>query len=366
MNTKHDQADISCEFWQAGCCQLLQKLTGVAEKELCSVDRSACRACLRGFPPSTDDINPVVASLLHQLTSAIVDRNGVEGCGRQKALELNQWAEENIPVLPADEDDIEAPAPQTILAKPRSREERIESLLPFPKQRRGPTIRNWAVGVTTAPRRLETLSHCVASLAQSGWPTPHLFVDSPVPIPENCSGLPITVRNPKTGAFPNYYLSLAELLLGNPGADAYLMVQDDVLFYNHPGLREYLEQALWPGDQPGPVSLFCSRFYTQPQPGWSRLDAAWVWGAQAFVFPREIAQAFIADRDVLMHRWNPRFQGLANIDSLLGQWAHRRGSPIYFPTPSLVQHIGHVSTLWRTSRVAGGRRAEQFAGEPSS
>jgi hypothetical protein len=47
-----------------------------------------------------------------------------------------------------------------------------------------------------------------------------------------------------------------------------------------------------------------------------------------------------------MHRWNPKHKGLANLDALIGQWAERSRVPIFFPTPSLVQHIGHVSTLW--------------------
>jgi hypothetical protein len=55
-----------------------------------------------------------------------------------------------------------------------------------------------------------------------------------------------------------------------PQADAYLMVQDDALFYDREDLREYLEAALWPDGPVGAVSLYCPMAYTQPRSGWHR------------------------------------------------------------------------------------------------
>ena len=93
----------------------------------------------------------------------------------------------------------------------------------------------------------------------------------------------MTWREDGVGAWPSWYLALAELVLQQPDADAYLMLQDDVVLHDRESLRGYLERVLWPGDRPGLVSLF----YTGPDttPGWHR-DEAWHWGARASCSPR--------------------------------------------------------------------------------
>ena len=136
-----------------------------------------------------------------------------------------------------------------------------------------------------------------------------------------------------------------------------MIVQDDTLFCSVAGLRGYLESIFWPGRQPGVASLFCSRADTQPHAGWYRFEGVWVWCALAFVFSREAAQRFLADRDVVLHRWSRSRNGLADISWRVGKWAHSNDVPIYYPTPSLVQHIGDVSALWEGVRAFGNRRA---------
>jgi hypothetical protein len=182
-------------------------------------------------------------------------------------------------------------------------------------------------------------------------------------MPARFSDLPVTLREPRIGAWPNYYLALGELFMRDPDADAYLLIQDDSLFFAHAGLRVYLEQILWPGPEPGIVSLFCSRSYTQPVNGWHRFDGNWVWCALAFIFSNAAAKRFLADRSVIEHRCATPGEGLTKIDILIGAWAHERQVPLYYPTPSLVQHIGDVSTLWPLARIVGDRRADRFAGD---
>jgi hypothetical protein len=217
--------------------------------------------------------------------------------------------------------------------------------------------------VTTAPRRQETLSVCLDSLLRAGWPVPRLFVDSRVEIAARFAKLPVTLREPAVGAWPSYYLGLAELLLREPTADAYLMIQDDALLYDRENVREYLECALWPKWPLAAVSLYCPMVYTQPSAGWHTRADLWVYGALAFAFPRESAKRLIADLRVLGHRWTKRNEGLANIDLVIGHWARRNNVPIVYPTPSLVQHIGDTSTLWPRGRALGARKADQFAGD---
>jgi hypothetical protein len=149
-----------------------------------------------------------------------------------------------------------------------------------------------------------------------------------------------------------------------------MIVQDDSLFYEGEPLRPYLEQeVLWPdlcaGGQ-GVVSLYCPSAYTRRRPGWHAVTEFWGWGALAFVFSNEMARDFLMDRQVFDHRWTGRSDGLAHIDVVVGRWAQRRGMPVWAPSPSLVQHIGDVSSLWVDARAEGDRRADWFAGDPGA
>jgi hypothetical protein len=234
-------------------------------------------------------------------------------------------------------------------------------IIPAPARQTGPRVRRWAVGVTTAPRQVPTLANCLQSLAGAGWDRPRLFADGPVAIPEEFNALPRSTREPLVGAWPNFFLCLVELLMREPDAEGYLVVQDDVQFAADLPVRDYLERILWPGARAGIVSLFCSRAYTQSQPGWYRFKGVWAWGALAFVFSRDAARQFLADAEVVRHRWRPLRNGLTDIDGCIGRWASRRNVPLYYPTPSLVQHVGEVSSLWPGERAHGNRRATWFA-----
>jgi|GEM_PF-976467 len=395
---------------ETACCRLLQEISGVENARRCRVRRDACEACCDSFRPSAQEINPVIASQLYALTDTVIERGGEAGCDAGKAAELQQWAEVNLELVDFDEKAcavaprvvtpcchlgaeigyrIEAAAqghtwlPVFACAHPAHRETTpaecvgcrdwrarpgpdpvpLEQLLPVPRERVGPRLCRWAVAVTTAPRRQATLELCLDSLARAGWDRPRLFVDSAVTIADRFSHFPVTFRESKVGAWPNYYLALAEQLLREPQADAFLMVQDDVIFYDRHNLREYLEQALWPAHPIAALSLYCSQAYTRRKSGWHRHRGKWAYGALAFVFPRMSAKRFIADALVLEHRWSGPGNGRAGISSVIGAWASRHRLPIYYPTPSLVQHVGDTSAVWPQARAAGCRRADQFAGD---
>ncbi len=339
---------------QSARCALLEQITGVRDASLCHVNRDACLACCRSFPPTAGEINPIIASLLYGLSTEIASRGGVAGCDRSQAELVNRFAAEYVS---SEADCLDTPADREV-ASPSAT---LDQIIPAPARRSGSRVKRWAVGVTTAPRPVTTIADCLASLAAAGWDQPRLFVDGAAPIPPSFASLPRTDRNPQLGAWPSYYLALAELLMREPEADAFLMVQDDVLFAADFDVRAYLERILWPGKTPWTVSLFCPRPYTQPEPGWHAFEDDWIWGAQAFVFSREAAQFFLADLEVVRHRWNHDRNPLADIDWCIGQWASMRKRPIHYPTPSLVQHIGELSSLWKGQRVWGYRRASWFA-----
>jgi hypothetical protein len=399
--------------WEGGVevavCGLVQQLSGAEDPLLSAVRRDACTACCRSSPPSPGALNPVIASLLYEVAERVRAAGGVPGCPAGRVTGLQNWARHSLSREPARPRRLRLPVrtdrpcchlgpeigfrlagaggPRRIAVcacrhpghrettaddcarcrdwadRPEQAPVPIEQLVPPPAVRRGPAVRRWAVGVTTAPRRQPTLAWCLDSLARAGWDRPRLFMDSAVAVPERHRGLPVSLRDSRLGAWPNYYLAVAELLMRDPHADAYLLVQDDVVFYDRQDLRAYLERSLWPAEPVGAVSLFCSRAYTRPRPGWHRRRGRWVWGAQAFAFPRTSAKRLVADPYVLEHRWGSRHGGLAYIDVLLGEWAARHGLPIYYPSPSLAQHVGDTSTLWPDSRADGGRSADQFAGD---
>jgi hypothetical protein len=218
--------------------------------------------------------------------------------------------------------------------------------------------------VVTSPRRQPTLEATLDSLVRAGWNTPHLFLDGTVRVPERFGDLPGVLREPRVGTWPNYYLALAELLMRRPDADAYLLAEDDALFYDGEALREYMEQTLWPERRPCIVSLYCPSLNTARDHGWQPLRPGWTVGALAFVFPRRLAQDFLLDRAVCDHRWGRRREdsGLAHTDIVIGQWALRKRIRIWHPTPSLVQHIGVTSTLGLNLEAAGERRADCWIG----
>ncbi len=341
------------------CCELLARLIGPAGEGRCHVGRDACEACVDSFPPTTEDINYVIASLLVQITDDILESGAGAGEDRRRALELREWAEACIPVGFPDE----AEADGNVQVESSLPWAALDRTIPMPATRCGPAVAEWAVGITTAPRRQPTLEFCLAALIGAGWEEPRLFVDeATAPLPSRFGSVARSVRETRIGAWPNYYLALAELTLRHPAADAYMILQDDALLIQHPGLRAYLEQVLWLGDRPGIVSLYCARPYTQAGPGWYALPMQWIWGALAFVFPAEVARRFLADPEVIRHRGRGE-SGLTGIDVLIGRFAYRNDLPVYFPTPSLAQHIGHVSALWDRARVAGSRRAVSFVGD---
>ncbi|WP_437194472.1 hypothetical protein [Planctomicrobium sp. SH527] len=209
---------------------------------------------------------------------------------------------------------------------------------------------DWAVGMTTAPRRKPTLERSLTSLIAAGWSSLRLFAEPGTEIPTQFEHLPITQHDKQLGAFPNWCLGLAELVLREPRADAYLMCQDDVLFSE--GLRGYLEESLWPSPEAGVISVYCPNHYaTNRNVGFHVENRGWQsCGALAYILPAASARALLCDLKVQEHRLNGPAEGLRNIDSVIGRWCLETGRTYLVHTPSLAQHIGEISTIWTGAR----------------
>ena len=390
-------------------CGLLQQIVGAENEGQFRVGRDACRACRNTYRPSIGTINSVVASFLYAITDRIIDADGIAGCDVDKAQNLQDWAKGGLEIyFPEDQhsnhddrlwreccnlgDEIgfriraatSGPVRTPVFSCLHSAHSETTELdcrlcrdwsdknqlgsppalkkILEPERKNRPAARmRWAVGVTTARRRQQTIEACLESLRRAGWSAPRLFVDGLIVPSEGTNIVPLTLRSPAVGAWPNYYLSLMELLIRQPDADTIMIVQDDAVFYDRVDLRDKLDSLLWLSDPPGIVSLYCSSAYERENAGWYQSDEEWNWGAVAFVFPRERAVQFLSDPQVLEHRWSSR--GEKFIDEVIGKWAERNQVPIHFPSPSLVQHIGDSSTLWPNVPAAGYRRAGQFAGD---
>jgi hypothetical protein len=347
---------------QTAWCGRLAELFGSAERGLCEVRRDACDACCRSEPAADTGLNPVLASLLYKAAAGLLERGGTPDCGTAQASRLLQLADAHLECMfPWDDPRFLDPSrvPGDGGLEPGVSPPPLSDVFPTAAKRCGPGVTMWAVGVTTSPRKQPTLEICLDSLIRAGWERPWLFVDGGTRLDARRNHLPVTYREEKVGAWPNFYLALLELLMRQPEADAYLLVQDDALFYDGENLRAYLETMLWPDENVAAVSLYCPEPYTRRQAGWYQLDETWVWGALALVFSNPAARRFALDHQVFEHRWAGHRRD-ALIDVVVGAWARRNGGSVYYPAPSLVQHIGQTSTLWPAGRATGKRRANWF------
>lgn len=343
------EVDQASEF---ATCELVRLALPIANERLCRVSREACAACCTIDPATPTAWNTVVASAVYSAATAVASGPDMPAEAFALATEVRRQAEFRLETAGMESD---------VDGEPVQQFGSLDQLIPPPWKRRKGRIANWAVGVTTAPRRAPTLERCLDHLARAGWDAPHIFMDSIVRVPDRFGHLPGTLRSPAIGAWPNHYLSLFELTLRQPDADAFLILQDDALIYDGENVREYLERVLWPSAT-AIVSLYCPAPYNASRFGWRRFRKSWVWGAQAFLFSPEAARRYLLSRRVCQHRWRSAEKGLTQIDVLLGWWAWWRRVPIWYPTPSLVRHIGDISTLWVDNRTLGKRAANLFVG----
>jgi hypothetical protein len=336
-------------------CDLISVLLEKRREDAAVVDRRVCEACCQSFPPTERNLNPVIASLVY--TRATLLAEGLPaGPALERLRHVGAATHQALDVLYAE--------PVERLKAGDSAQPQLSTLLPPPRLRTGPRVGTWAIGVTTSPRIHPTLDECLDSIIQAGWARPQLFIDGPVRIADRHASLPTTYRTERVGAWPNYYLALAELMLRQPRADAFAVVQDDAVFYHHESLTRYLERVLWPSREPCLVSLYSCADDQARHNGWHPNHGLAVSGPVTLLFPAVIAKAFLTDFAVLERRWHPDEKVATTLGDLITTWANRQGIATWFPTPSLVRHIGDTSTLWPALRASGAQRAGRFADDP--
>lgn len=236
----------------------------------------------------------------------------------------------------------------------------------------------WAYGITTvgdnsgiqnANHRFGlTLPRTVKSLQRGGFDSPSFFIDG------ECSDIRMTlvkdydytIRTPNVGVSGNWLLSLCDLYHRNKKADRFVIFQDDVIVYHH--LFNYLNYIPYP--ERGYCNLYTydsnivvlqQNTGSPPSIGFfkSRITSEGIQagkGALALMFNREAVIALLTSR----HIW--KRQRETNIDGGIVQAMNEQGYSEYVHYPSLVDHIGEVSTIRRGTLG----RVKTFRGESFS
>ncbi len=199
---------------------------------------------------------------------------------------------------------------------------------------------NVATTVLTAPRPVSTLKRTVDSLSAAGFACGR-WED----------------RN-RSGHFREYMDALRHAVNREPQADAYFIVEDDVVFCR--GLRRYLRRTLWPGpvEKIGLCSPYCPKAYRQPKRGWSDAQSRrgfYLAGSQAWIFSPAAARAVLAEVAPL--------KSIHNADWEIGKWAGATGRQVWYHTPSLAQHVGLGNSALGDNTASDIRLAADFIGE---
>lgn len=214
------------------------------------------------------------------------------------------------------------------------------------KPRKNLGVIRWACALTTVPsRRNTTLPLTLRSLGAAGFPAPRLFVDGDADGERWAAetGLEVTARGGEpVRTFGNWVLAAAELYIRNPLADRFAIFQDDFVTYRN--LRGYLEKCTYP-------SVGYWNLYTFPmnakaakgQKGWYESNQAGL-GAVALVFDRVNLLRVITHEHMAGRPMDP-VRGHRAVDGGIVTAMRKVGGFEYVHSPSLVQHIGHTSTM---------------------
>lgn len=200
----------------------------------------------------------------------------------------------------------------------------------------------WATGITTVWERERTyFPRAMQAIVNAGW-QPHVFIDEP-----------------HIGTFGRWYLSLLELWIRNPTADAYAIFQDDIELCKN--VRPYIEKTGIPANvylnlvthplarEAPPTLAGCSggwfttrkRYNSLPLPNGLPSQAGR--GACALVFPRQAAKELLkAERmlDKPVEKYST-----CNLDGAIVESMNAAGYVEMAHTPSLGRHIGAESSM---------------------
>lgn len=215
----------------------------------------------------------------------------------------------------------------------------------------------WAYGLMTIPkRRYSHLPRTLKSLAAAGFDRPHLFVDDWTGEYADLD-LPCTFRESTIGVVGNWALGMIELYIREPLADRYAMFQDDVISVRN--LRPYLEKWF---PENGYQNLYSapSNETLENSGGWyeSRIRdtngshrGQSGRGALGLVFSRFALVRLLSSDSFVRKPQDLTLRGKTSLDGAVVEAMNRAGYREFVHNPSLLQHLGYESTLYKERKI---------------
>jgi hypothetical protein len=217
----------------------------------------------------------------------------------------------------------------------------------------------WSYGITTVPERAnDLLPQTVESLARAGFYNPTLFMDG------DCDNwrelpteIPVVVYRPHIGHMSNWIIALLYLYSTNRKAQCYALFEDDILACSN--LFSYLNNCRYPENGYWNLlthneNLVC----TGPTLGWHTSNQRGR-GAAGLVFDRRAIQTLLSS-ETLIHRLIDS-PGCGHCpDGLVMNTLGPLGFKEYVHYPSLIQHVGTVSTLGHRYGTVKGFKGEDY------
>lgn len=198
----------------------------------------------------------------------------------------------------------------------------------------------WAVGMFSAPRPKPLIGRTLESLARAG------FTD-----------VNVTYDLGRRDHMRAWLTALKSLLARSPDCDAYLICEDDVIFCR--GLRNYLEQTLWPAARSS-VAI-CSPYTPSP---YRRQGSGWHCEERGFGLISSLAWVISPEAArLIVDEFHESESFQHGADALIGQWALESGKSVWFHTPSLAQHTGLGNSAMGNDSLSDARMAADFIGE---
>lgn len=230
------------------------------------------------------------------------------------------------------------------------------------ENRRRATV-TWSYGIMTVPSRAhDLLPQTIASLKSAGFDDPLLCVDGATDLSAyERFGLQVTAHSVARGNFANWYLTALEVVLKNPHASMYAVFEDDIVMSM--GAREYLTRTCV--EPKGYYNLYSSphneRRVKPDFQGWFMSDQQGH-GALALVFSGETLRKLIQEPAMMRWQLNPE-RGHKFVDGAVQQALSRHGVLEWCHQPSIVEHMGDVSTLQPQEYADTYGKTRSFRGE---
>jgi hypothetical protein len=202
-----------------------------------------------------------------------------------------------------------------------------------------------AIAITTAKRSKPTLARAYTSLRAAGFQEEVLVAAEPGSlIPEAIaldSRARVVLNEKNLGCFGNWKHA-CKTLLATTKTPWILIVQDDAIWQRDSAcsLRQQMKDRS--SLRTGFVSPYVSVYNLKKSfvDGWNETGAGWDWcGALAFCMDREAAEDLLRAERFIKH------PGPKQVDAIVGLAMLDLRRPSFVHLPSLVDHIGEVSTM---------------------